>query len=102
MMLVQTSRKLDLEENLSLPQSNKLNVFLDVEPSHRHTNFFDPQKSTAFKIGLYFMGCFANLETFLNLEFETRLQDSLSSVQSDEAESDSSRILIPPSHVLQH
>ena len=32
------------------------------------------------KIAMYFMGCFANLETFLNLEWEARLQDSLSSV----------------------
>lgn len=73
MILAQNKKKESQDKDDKTPAENKLNVFLDIEPSHRHQNFFNPQNSTACKIGHFFMKCFANLETFLNLEYETRL-----------------------------
>ena len=37
----------------------------------RYSNVFAQRKSLAQKIGLQLVTCFCNLETFLNLEFET-------------------------------
>lgn len=42
----------------------------------RYSNVFAQRKSLAQKIGLQLVTCFCNLETFLNLEFETGKEPS--------------------------
>ena len=48
----------------------------------RYSNVFAQRKSLAQKIGLQLVTCFCNLETFLNLEFETGKEAS-EKIQND-------------------